>query len=188
MRKTHIALLVAVVCSPLALAGDPNHTFPWEEPAAAPAEGVDVDASATESFNKKIDIDVHDLEKKEVLVKDSFNDDSDFMLLKDVNNKYKFKYEEAHKATLTETVDIDFDMDVFVAWSDLEGGVMGNRVNYNAGAELCCYAVPGTVEVYHGNYINGAFVDAHGINLAAQNAGNNSLIQQSASTNAALSE
>ena len=39
--------------------------------------------------------------------------------------------------------------------------------------------------VTHSNDMSGAFSGASGINIAGQNAGNNSLVQQSASTNAA---
>lgn len=81
--------------------------------------------------------------------------------------------------TYTTTYEIDLDSDTVVASSTLSGNVTGVAVVYGAGGNQ------GRVTVDNINRMDG-FGSAAGIVTVAQNAGSNSLIQQSVSTNASV--
>ncbi|MEH0740129.1 hypothetical protein H4F05_01295 [Vibrio cholerae] len=81
--------------------------------------------------------------------------------------------------TYTTTYEIDLDSDTVVASSTLSGNVTGVAVVYGAGGNQ------GRVSVDNINRMDG-FGSAAGIVTVAQNAGSNSLIQQSVSTNASV--
>lgn len=81
--------------------------------------------------------------------------------------------------TYTNTYEIDLDSDTVVASSTLGGSVSGVSVVYGAGGNK------GRVSVDNINRMDG-FGSAAGIVTVAQNAGSNSLIQQSVSTNASV--
>ncbi|MCW8328568.1 hypothetical protein MD588_07080 [Photobacterium sp. SDRW27] len=184
MRKTHIALLVAVVSSPLAFAE--GYYYPSYD------DGKDI--TVTDSFNKDIDKTLTVNYDKDVSVKDSFNYDDDYLSLYDVGNVEKHKYIDNSTHDYSQDWDIDFEANYYVASSYLDGAVTYNDVTYGGG---CCSggyghgygypSDPSSVTVTHTNTMNGAYMNAAGVNIAAQNAGNNSLVQQSASTNAMLS-
>ncbi|MGF1759171.1 hypothetical protein L4D76_14770 [Photobacterium sagamiensis] len=190
MRKTNVALLVAaVMVSPLALATG------------------DLDVSATDMFNTDVTIEKTDSFNKTATVNDSFKSDDDFLLMKDIGNKDvdvdihgsfndtllkdNSTYDESH------TYSIDIDIDEYLAETELEGEIEDSTVTYGG---ACCddnkhgdyrghgdsNSGSGYVKVYQTNTMNGAFGGASGINVAGQNVGNNSLVQQAASTNAAL--
>lgn len=192
MRKTNLALFVAVVVSsPIALA-DGGYG------------GHDDDGSitVTDSFNDKyIDKDTVTI-NKDLKVKDSFNSDDDKLILHDVKNDKSYKYTDNsdHSSEWTDNSTTDYSQDwqvdieknYFVADSYLDGSVTYSDVTYGGGGAGGGHhggdsLTPNTVMVTQSNDMTNAFSGASGINMAAQNAGNNSLVQQSASTNAILS-
>ncbi|MCM0148628.1 hypothetical protein KCN56_08645 [Photobacterium galatheae] len=155
----------------------------------------DSDKTITDSFNEDNDR----LKMKDI------NNDKSFKYTDNSDNSkhFYFKSDYDHK----ETWKIDIDKNFYMAKSDLDGEVIKNEVTYGG---ACCndrgghghgdygnsysrggnqgggYGDVGSLTVTHVNEMSGSFTGASGINLAGQNAGNNSLIQQSASTNAVL--
>lgn len=194
MRKTHIALLVAVFSAPVAMAADYQYYTPGDTGSSGYDSGYGYDdgkdIAVTDSFNKDIDKTLTVNYDKDVQVKDSYNYDDDYLSLYNVNNTKKFEYTDNSVHDYSQDWDIDIELNKYIASSYLDGSVTYNKVDYNAGG--CCaydygYGYPSEASnftVKHENMMDGAFVGASGINVAAQNAGNNSLIQQSASTNA----
>ncbi|KHT62336.1 hypothetical protein RJ45_18355 [Photobacterium gaetbulicola] len=188
MRKTHIALLVAVVSSPLALANDYQPYNPYY-----PSYDDGTDKTITDSYNKDIDktatLDVD----KEYSITDSYNQDNDTLKMKDVNNTYSKEWTDNSMNDYSQDIDITELQSYHVAKSELHGYVTYSDVEYGG---ACCEggyggygygpSSPSSLTVKHSNDMTGAFSGASGINIAGQNAGNNSLVQQSASTNAVL--
>ncbi|MGF1716275.1 hypothetical protein L4D08_15490 [Photobacterium chitinilyticum] len=204
MRKTHIALLVAVVSSPLALANDHDPYDYGHDPYSQSGgssydSGYDNDndnnTTVTDSFNKDIEKNLTVTLEKDVSIKDSYNDDSDYMLLYDVNNKDVYKYTDNSDYDNSKDITIDIEENYYMATSTLDGAVTYSEVTYGG---ACCddgygyhgdgynSPAPSTLNVTQSNTMQDAFTGASGINIAGQNAGNNSLVQQSASTNAML--
>ncbi|MEJ2766384.1 hypothetical protein VV869_20725 [Photobacterium sp. MCCC 1A19761] len=198
MRKTHIALLVAVVTSPLALANDP-YGYDYDPYASSGSSSYgynDYDSSdktITDSFNKDIDKTLTVSHEKNVTVKDSYNSDDDTMSLYDVNNKDIYEYTDNSKWDMSKHIKIDIDEKYYMATSYMDGSVTYSEVTYGG---ACCdrgdwghYGnddAVSSLRVTHSNSMQDAYTGASGINIAGQNAGNNSLVQQSASTNAML--
>lgn len=212
MRKSNLALLVAVlVASPLALAS----SYPQQPQSPSYGGGYgggydDNDSSIVDSFNDDITKEATFTYEKDKTITDSFNQDNDKLKMKDINNDKSFKYTDNSDNSKkfyfksnhehTETWKINIEENHYMAKSELKGEVMKNDVTYGG---ACCrdhggygndynhnsgggYGNAGSLTVTHVNDMSGAFAGASGINLAGQNAGNNSLIQQSASTNAVL--
>lgn len=194
MRKTHIALLVAVVSSPVALANDPyDYNYDPYYQDTSPSDEAGNSKTITDSFNKDIDKTLTVDVDKNVQIKETYNDDSDFMLLHDVNNKDIYKHTDNSTYSNSEEITIDIEENYYMATSYLDGSVTYSEVTYGG---ACCdhgygyhngYGNPQmTLNVTQSNTMQDAFTGASGINIAGQNAGNNSLVQQSASTNAML--
>ncbi|UXI04399.1 hypothetical protein [Photobacterium sp. TY1-4] len=200
MRKTHIALLVAVVSSPLALANDPyGHDYdPYSTSGSSGYDNGyhddDHDVTVTDSFNKDIDKKLTVSHEKNVTVKDSYNSDDDTMKLYNVNNKNIYEFTDNSKWDMSKNIKIDIDEKYYMATSYMDGSVTYSDVTYGG---ACCNqggwghygggdADPSSLQVTHSNSMQDAYTGASGINIAGQNAGNNSLVQQSASTNAML--
>lgn len=216
MRKSNLALLVAVlVASPLALAsGYPQQ--PQAPSYGGNHGGYDDnDATIVDSYNDDITKEATITYDSDKTITDSFNEDNDHLTMKDINNDKSFKYTDNSDNSKkfyyesnynhSETWKIDIDKNFYMAKSDLDGEVIKNDVSYGG---ACCndrsghggygdsysrggnqsggYGDVGSLTVTHVNEMSGSFTNASGINLAGQNAGNNSLIQQSASTNAVL--
>jgi len=183
MRKTNVALLVAaVMVSPLALATG------------------DLDVSATDVLNTDVTIDKTDSFNRTATVDDSFKTDDDFMLMEDIGNKdvdvdidgsfNDILLKDNSTYDESQTYSIDIDINEYLAETELEGEIEDSTVTYGG---ACCDdnkyghdSNSGYVEVYQTNTMSGAFGGASGINVAGQNVGNNALVQQTASTNAAL--
>ncbi|MGF1702281.1 hypothetical protein L4D09_18470 [Photobacterium makurazakiensis] len=191
MRKTNIALLIAVVASPLALANsyDPYGGY------GNGYDSYDNGNTITDSFNKDLDASLTKTYDSEYTVKDSYNSDDDKLLMYDVNNTDKHEYIDNSTHDYSQDWDIKIEDNYNMATSNLDGMVTYSEVTYGG---ACCDggghygrgyggpSAPSSVTVMHHNDMSGAFNGASGINLAGQNAGNNSLLQQTASTNATL--
>ncbi|NAW66540.1 hypothetical protein [Photobacterium halotolerans] len=176
----------------------------------------DNDSSIVDSYNDDITKTATLTYDSDKTITDSFNEDNDDLTMKDINNDKSFKYTDNSDNSKkfhfesnfkhTETWKIDVDENHYMAKSDLKGEVIGNDVTYGG---ACCDdkdwghgggygnrgygnggnhggGDAGSLTVTHVNDMSGAFAGASGISLAGQNAGNNSLVQQSASTNAVL--
>ncbi|MBY5944322.1 hypothetical protein [Photobacterium rosenbergii] len=192
MRKTHIALLVAVVSSPLALANDYQQPYNPYYPSYDDGN----DKTITDSHNTDIDKTLTYDADKEYTIKDSYNEDNDVLKMKDVNNSYSKEWTDNSMNDYSVDLDVTELQTYHVAKSELHGYVTYSDVEYGG---ACCdshdpyggYGGYGSgdaasLTVKHSNDMTGAFSGASGINIAGQNAGNNSLVQQSASTNAVL--
>ena len=194
MRKTHIALLVAVVSSPLALAND--YQDPYYNPYY-PSYDDGNDKTITDSYNTDLDKTLSLDVDKEYAITDSYNEDNDTLKMNDVNNSYSKEWTDNSMNDYSQDIDITELQTYHVAKSELHGYVTYSDVEYGG---ACCehsydpyggYGGYGSgdaasLTVKHSNDMTGAFSGASGINIAGQNAGNNSLVQQSASTNAVL--
>ncbi|WP_036798997.1 hypothetical protein [Photobacterium marinum] len=200
MRKTSIALLVAVVSSPLALANSDPYGYDYDPYSDTGSDsygyddGYDDDGIVVkDSFNKDIDKTLTVSYDKDVTVKDSYNEDNDYMSLYDVNNKDIYEFTDNSKYNNSKEFSIHIEENYYMAKSKLDGAVTYSEVTYGAG---CCdgygydhgYGDPveSSLTVTQTNTMQDAFTSASGINIAGQNAGNNSLVQQSASTNAMI--
>ncbi|MDO6706817.1 hypothetical protein [Photobacterium sp. 1_MG-2023] len=172
--------------------------------------------SIVDSFNDDVTKEATLNYTNDKTITDSFNEDNDTLKMKDINNDKSFKWTDnsdnskkfyfKSNTEHSETWKINIEENHYMAKSDLKGEVIGNDVTYGG---ACCddhggyghdkgysrgygnnnggsYGDAGSLTVTHVNDMTGAFAGASGINLAGQNAGNNSLIQQSASTNAVL--
>lgn len=180
MRKSNVLLLAALVASPLALASGNNH---------APDADL-IDGSFNDTVNKTLTVDVD--KNKEIDY--SFNEDNDTLYMRDIgNDKSKrikdnsdnsWRVKVVDNSTYEKTFKLDVEINKVLAKSELDGEVIRNEVTYGG---ACCDGKSGDVSVEHFNTMTDSFVDASGINVAAQNAGNNSMVQQSTSTNATLS-
>ncbi|QUJ70057.1 hypothetical protein KDD30_18060 (plasmid) [Photobacterium sp. GJ3] len=177
MRKYNVLLLAAMVASPLALAnGVPDADT--------------IDGSFNDTINKTLTVDV----KKSKEIDYSFNQDNDSLYMKDIGNdkSIRLKDNSDNSWKMKKSIDYKYDktfklnveLNKVLAKSELDGEVIRNEVTYGG---ACCKGKSGDVEVEHFNTMANSFGDASGINVAAQNAGNNSMVQQSTSTNATLS-
>ncbi|MGF1724667.1 hypothetical protein [Photobacterium nomapromontoriensis] len=187
MRKTHIALLVAVVTSPFALAN--SYYNPYD-----PYGGND--KTVSDSFNKTLDANLTKSYDKNVDIKDSYNQDNDKLIMRNVNNTDKHEFIDNSTHDYSQDLHLSIEDNYNMAQSSLDGAVTYSEVSYGSGD--CCGGgygggyggygpqAPSSLTVNHHNDMSGAFAGASGINMAGQNAGNNSLVQQSASTNAML--
>ncbi|PSW21908.1 hypothetical protein C9I98_01175 [Photobacterium sanctipauli] len=188
MRKTSIALFIAVVASPVALANSYYNPYGYD----------DKENTISDSFNKTLDADLYVTKNNEYTKKVSYSDDSDKLLMYDVNNTDEHKYIDNSMHDYSQDWDVTIKDTYNVASSYLDGMVTYSKVEYGAG---CCggghgyygkgghgysSSDPSMLTVNHTNDMSGAFSGASGVNLAGQNAGNNSLLQQTASTNATL--
>ncbi|GAA5646960.1 hypothetical protein [Vibrio proteolyticus] len=124
----------------------------------------------------------------------STNDGNDGNTWTSLSNEQTFMNEQSWSNK--QSLEISVDMDTVVAQNDLSGEVSDTSVSYGAtsspaqsrgrghghdNSEECC----GGLTVNHSNSLGG-FNSAAGISTVAQNAGNNSLIQQAVSTNASV--
>ncbi|MCM0148630.1 hypothetical protein KCN56_08655 [Photobacterium galatheae] len=177
MRKSNVLLLAALVASPFAFAnGVPDADL--------------IDGSFNDTVNKTLTVDVD--KKKEIDY--SFNEDNDSLYMKDIGNDKSKRIKNNsdnswHKKVVLDTkyektFKKSIEINKVLAKSELDGEVIRNEVTYGG---ACCDGKSGDVKVEHFNTMTNSFVDASGINVAAQNAGNNSMVQQSTSTNATLS-
>jgi hypothetical protein len=87
----------------------------------------------------------------------------------------------------TESWDVNVEIDTYMSAAELDGAVMGSKVTYGG---ACCDSggsgAGGDFTVNQTNSMSSSFGDSSGINIAGQNVGNNALVQQTTSTNAAL--
>ncbi|NAW66542.1 hypothetical protein CAG71_09665 [Photobacterium halotolerans] len=178
MRKSNVLLLAAIIASPMAFASG-------NSPDADNIEG-----SFNDTVDKSLTVDV----SKSKEIDYSFNEDNDDLYMRDIgNDKSKTIKDNSDNSWVVKKVsDVEIDktfkksysMDKVLADSEIDGEVIKNEVTYGG---ACCDGKAGTVEVEHFNTMANSFGDASGISIAGQNAGNNSMVQQSTSTNATLS-
>ncbi|MDX1302189.1 hypothetical protein [Photobacterium sp.] len=197
MRKTNTALLVAaIMVSPLALANGGGGMYPSGGDTESNTNVGNLDYSATDMFNTDKYVDKEGSYNQETVIDDSFKSSDDSMLMNDIGNEYvDVEIEGSYNSDLLEdnsvwnkskTYSMDVEIEKYLAESELEGEVTDSEVTYGG---ACCdskYGSSDSVHVYQTNTMSGAFGGASGINVAGQNVGNNSLVQQTASTNAAL--
>ncbi|PSW05170.1 hypothetical protein [Photobacterium lipolyticum] len=208
MRKTNIALFVAVVVSsPIAFAsgGDWGGGSETETNQNVDNTNIVIDDVA----NHKLDYSATDSFNKDLEITGSFKSDDDKLIMTDMNNTDIDKeIEDSYnslsatdnsKHTYSETFTFTMEKNEFVAESDLEGEVTHSEVTYGAGSGGKYgghsygknyghgQAAGSELKVTQSNDMSNAFASASGINIAGQNAGNNALVQQSVSTNAILS-
>ncbi len=170
----------------------------------------DKDLSVKDSFNYDAHYDAKHTVDHSYTVKDSYNQDNDALLMHNIDNDRSHRYtdnsdnskhwEDNSTHDYSQDWHIDMDTNHFVSKAELDGSVAQSSVKYGGG---CCdsgygerggrYGSGGSggggmseVMVTQSNEMNNSFAGASGINMAGQNAGNNSLVQQSASTNAIL--
>lgn len=171
MRKTNLMLIAALVASPFALAlGD--------------IDSVDVDIDKSANFYLDKDYKSEDFQK--YTVDNVGNRDNDALILWGVGNEYSKDIKIRTEQEQTFEFSLDKEIDVYLAKSKLRAGVMGNSVSYSAAGVDCCTQAVAATKVYHTNEMDGSFAGASGVSESAQNVANNSMIQQAATTNAAL--
>ncbi|WP_299018030.1 hypothetical protein [uncultured Photobacterium sp.] len=175
MRKTNLMLIAALVASPLALADD--HGYGYYE--------HDGDLVIDNSGNLYLDKNAEFTATKDIYKKNVGNEDNDTLKLDNVGNLHKVVKEDNKEVDNSFEKDLDYELNKYLADSKLYGHVMGTSVTYGG---ACCggNASPTDILVNQDNMMNRVFGDASGINVAGQNVGNNSLVQQNSSTNAAL--
>ena len=169
MRKTNLMLIAALVASPFALAGD--------------LDSLDVDIDKSANFSLEKDITIEEYER--VAVENVGNRDNDALVMWGVGNTYTKDIDIMTKQEETYEFDMDTEIDLYLAKSELEAGVMLNAVDYSAAGVDCCTSAVSTTIVSHENIMEGSFAGASGVSETAQNVGNNSMVQQASSTNAA---
>lgn len=176
MRKTNIMLIAALVASPLALADGYDSGYGY-------GYGHDGDITIEGSGNLDVTKDKSFTYEKDLYVNKEVNKDNDVLILKGVGNVYKDikEYNQVYENSYEK--DLDFELNKYLAESKLYGHVMDAEVTYGG---ACCKRNPTDITVMQTNDMNRSFGGASGINVAGQNVGNNSLVQQTSSTNAAL--
>lgn len=234
MRKTNLALLVAiVVSSPMAFAYD-GGGYTQQDPVSSGNNNTDVykdnvgnkDITYTSEDSHDLKLDVDDsfnYESNYDSTKDietnytknvSHDYDNDTLRMKNINNDESYYNQDnsdnstVWKETLNVTEDISWDVNLeenhYVSTSYLSGYVTDNEVTYGG---ACCDGdgdsggyghrggynghdddggMGGDFFVDQSNSMMDSFNGSSGISMAGQNAGNNSMLQQSASTNAVL--
>lgn len=176
MRKNKIMLIAALVASPLALADDYDSSYDY---------GYDGDITIEDSGNLDVTKDVELTVTKDFYKSNVGNKDNDTLELKNVGNVYKEITEINKDVDNSLKKELDVEINTYLADSKLYGHVMDAEVTYGG---ACCkgHSNPTDVTVVQTNNMNRAFGDASGINVAGQNVGNNSMVQQTSATNAAL--
>ncbi|MBC7006786.1 hypothetical protein BIZ37_30025, partial [Photobacterium sp. BZF1] len=112
------------------------------------------------------------------------NKDNDKLIMKNVGNSHEVTLEDNSENDWSIKEKGHHEWDELLAESMVDGAVMGNTVTYGG---ACCKGSAGTdVMVEHTNTMHVGYQNASGINIAGQNVGNNSMVQQTTSTNAAL--
>ncbi|PSU44939.1 hypothetical protein C9J12_25035 [Photobacterium frigidiphilum] len=206
MRKSNIALLVAVVfASPFALAvtQDSGNTVKVIEESY----NTDVDVDKVDSHDKDIyvtnvgnteyndTVDYTDETNTEIDKSSTY--DNDTLTLKNIgNDRSVWKQDNSDNSMnstydttmdYTESWDVNIEIDTYMSAAELDGAVMGSKVTYGG---ACCDSggsgEGGDFTVNQTNSMSSSFGDSSGINIAGQNVGNNALVQQTTSTNAAL--
>lgn len=173
MRKTKIMLLAALVASPFAMADDYGYGG-YDDYDDVTIEG---------SFNETITLNADATVKKTYTEDYVGNQDNDKLIMKDVGNTYDIDYEDNSQNDWSEISKGHHEWDELLAESLIDGAVMGNTVTYGG---ACCQGQAADVYVDHSNVMNNGYQMTSGINIAGQNVGNNSMVQQTTSTNAAL--
>ncbi|MEJ2766386.1 hypothetical protein VV869_20735 [Photobacterium sp. MCCC 1A19761] len=178
MRKCNLMLIAAIVASPLALADGYDNSYDY-------GYGYDHDGDVTieGSGNLSVDKNVEYTSTKNFYKSNVGNTDDDTLYLKDVGNYYRNTTEINKEVDASYHKKLTKEVERYLAESKLYGDVMAANVTYGG---ACCKGSPSEVVVDHENTMYRAFGDSSGISLAGQNVGNNSMVQQTTSTNAAL--
>ncbi|EAS42001.1 hypothetical protein C9J48_13070 [Photobacterium profundum] len=209
MRKSNIALLVAVVfASPLALANPPVIQDSYNtDKVIEDSYNTDVDVDKVDSHDKDIYVtNVGNTEYNDTVdytdetnteIDYSMKSDDDTLTLKNIgNDRSVWKQDNSDNSMnstydttmdYSETWDVNVEIDTYMSAAELDGAVMGSNVTYGG---ACCDSGKGgsggDFTVNQTNSMSNSFGDASGISIAGQNVGNNALVQQTTSTNAAL--
>ncbi|MEH6532349.1 MAG: hypothetical protein V7735_13570 [Photobacterium frigidiphilum] len=209
MRKSNIALLVAVVfVSPLALAytGVTQDSYNDVE-VIEESYNTDVDVDKVDSHDKDIYVTnvgnteyndtVNYTDETNTEIDKSSTYDNDTLTLKNIgNDRSVWKQDNSDNSInstydttmdYSESWDVNVEIDTYMSAAELDGAVMGSKVTYGG---ACCDSggsgAGGDFTVNQTNSMSSSFGDSSGINIAGQNVGNNALVQQTTSTNAAL--
>ena len=184
MRKTNVMLLAAMIAAPFAMADD-SYDNSYDDPSYGGGYHKDYDGDVTieGSKNKSVKLQA-DLEySKKVHYNKYKSSDDDYLKMKNVGNTYYVKDEDNSEWDASIDKHIEKEINHYLAKSKLYGGVMATEVTYGG---ACCKGTGTDVMVDHTNLMGGSYQSASGINIAGQNVGNNSMVQQTTSTNAAL--
>ncbi|PSU33994.1 hypothetical protein [Photobacterium lutimaris] len=173
MRKNKIMLLAALVASPFAMANDYGYG------------GYDDfdDVTIEGSFNETLTLNADATIEKTYTEDYVGNEDNDKLIMKNVGNSYYADLEDNSKNDWSVIENGHHEWEELMAESMIDGAVMGNTVAYGG---ACCQGKGTDVIVDHSNTMYNGYTAASGINIAGQNVGNNSMVQQTTSTNAAL--
>ncbi|EAS42003.1 hypothetical protein C9J48_13060 [Photobacterium profundum] len=233
MRKTNLALLVAiVVSSPAVFAyggggynppADPvssgnNNTDTYKDNVGnkdivyTSEDSHDLKLDVDDSFNHEANYETTTDTETNYTKNVSYSSDDDTLRMNNVNNDESYYNQDnsdnskVWNESLNVTEDISWDVNLeenhYVSTSYLSGYVTDNEVTYGG---ACCDdgghgggyghrggynddddGMSGDFFVDQSNSMMDSFNGSSGISMAGQNAGNNSMLQQSASTNAVL--
>jgi len=206
MRKSNIALLVAVAfASPLALAvtqNSGNEVVVIEESYNTDIDVYKVDnhnkdVYVTNSGNNEYNETVDYTDESNTEIEYSKTTDDDTLTIKNIgNDRSTWKQDNSDNSIqstydttmdYSEHWDVNVEIDTYMSAAELDGAVMGSNVTYGG---ACCDSGDsgsgGDFTVNQTNSMSNSFGDASGISIAGQNVGNNALVQQTTSTNAAL--
>ncbi|OLQ70788.1 hypothetical protein BIT28_15340 [Photobacterium proteolyticum] len=177
MRKNNIMLIAALVASPMALADDHDYGYGYYN--------HDGDITIEDSGNVDVLKNKEFTLEKDIYISNVGNKDKDVLELKGVGNVYKNITEINQDVDNSLEKDLDVEINTYLADSKLYGHIMDAEVTYGG---ACCKGKSNSsdVTVMQTNNMNRAFGDASGISIAGQNVGNNSMVQQTTATNAAL--
>ena len=173
MRKTKIMLLAALVATPFAMAED------YDYGGYSDFDDVTIEGSFNDTKTLNVDASVNKTYTEDYVG----NKDNDKLMMYNVGNTYDVDLEDNSQNDWSEISKGHHEWDELLAESMIDGAVMGNTVTYGG---ACCQGKAGDVYVDHANTMHSGYQAASGINIAGQNVGNNSMVQQTTSTNAAL--
>ncbi|WP_052260862.1 hypothetical protein [Photobacterium gaetbulicola] len=191
MLKTKIMLLAALVASPMALADGGSYGGGYDDSygggygdSYGGDDYNDYDNVTIEgSFNKTLTVNTDKSINKTYTEDYVGNEDNDKLIMKNVGNTYDKVLEDNSHNDWSVVSKGHHEWEELLAESLIDGAVMGNTVTYGG---ACCKGSSADVYVDHANTMHSGYQAASGINIAGQNVGNNSMVQQTTSTNAAL--
>ena len=174
MRKTNLMLLAAIIASPMAFADGYDYGYGYDD--------ID-DVKIEDSFNKELTLNADATIKKTYTDTYYADKDDDKLIMKHVGNTYEKVYKDESETKFELDKKVTIEVEKYLAKSKIDGHVMGTSVTYGG---ACCKGTSPDVVVNQTNNMHSGYTMASGINIAGQNVGNNSMVQQTTSTNAAL--
>ncbi|MDV5170314.1 hypothetical protein [Photobacterium rosenbergii] len=176
MRKTNLMLLAAIIASPMAFADGYDYGYGYGY------DDID-DVTIEGSFNKDLTLNAEANIKKTYTDNYYADKDDDKLIMKHVGNQYDSLYENNSEKKIQHDTKVTIEVEKLLAYSKIDGAVMGTEVTYGG---ACCKGSASDIVIDQTNTMYSGYQGASGINIAGQNVGNNSMVQQTTSTNAAL--